>query len=174
MQYNYYLGTGVEAESLIERCKEKLEKRKEAWHALYVKYGCDILRELRGKVVCLGFKKKPDDWNKWLAGEEIHYDGDTKYYCYRPRMNTKRGKALASDIDAPDAVFDHSKFLVKELGIDHMTFCGNVAACSVAGFNGNTIVAKIPYGDGYTGPKIPEWFREVTLTEFNEVNNANN
>lgn len=175
MQYKYYIGTGPEAETIIEDCRNKYEARNQAVADLRQRHGVDYFLELQGRLVQVGFDSPPEDWKKWLCGMEKRNDNGKPVYCFYPRKNTKRGKELAREMEEEKYVFDYNKFLVNAAGMGFTAMFGNVFSSSVACYNKDRLLVRVPYGDSfYDTQKIPcppAWLREVTLSEFEAAQN---
>lgn len=159
----YYVGEGPENDKVLAKAIEQAEAVRKARLALVEKYGAKTLM-VQGKFVwgIVWDEKQDEKWKHFLREQ----DG---MYCYNGNGRYKLGKQLDSDINAPEVTDNSSAWLIKVLGVEHDVFFVRGIAHTTAGWNRGHILLSIPVGEKPL-PAIPEWFREVTTTEWNKLN----
>ena len=159
----YYVGEGLENDRMLAKAIEQAEAVRKARKALVEKYGAKTLM-VQGKFVygIVWDEKQEEKWKKLLREQ----DG---MYCYEGNGRYKLGRQLNDDINDPEVTDHSSTWLIKELGVDHAVCFASGLAYTVAGWNRGHILMSIPVGEEPL-PAIPEWFREVTTTEWNKWN----
>lgn len=165
MERHYFIGEGPEAEKLIAATLARSEVARKARLALMHDYSSDGLLLSGGRdgsIVGLSFKEKRDI--PFLKGGDRIEGG----YAYYPKMNTKKGKELAQRLKEGNLTFSASHFIVDALKLEHFAFSESRMYVSVAGTSENLkcILVGIPGERGDTFPVIPEWMREVKVSEW--------
>lgn len=159
MDRAYYVGEGPENDKLLAKAIEQAEAVRLARLALIEKYGAKTLM-VQGKFVrgLVWDERQNEPWKHFLREQ----DG---MYCYDGNGRYKLGKQLSRDLTAPEVSDHSSEWLVKVLGVGHVVFFGRGIAYTSAGWNRGHILLSIPLGEEPL-PAIPDWFREVTATEW--------
>ena len=166
MNYAYYVGEGPENDNLMDWVKLRNDCIKEARKSLMVKYGAERLMTKGENVYGLAWKEEQHErWKHPLCER----DG---FYVYNADRRYKEGKELYSDMHDKCVVDDVEEWLKKKLGVDHVAFGTNTVCWTFVGWNKGHLLVKVP-DDGTVHnrtPKPPEWFREVTSTEWRKWN----
>lgn len=159
----YYVGEGPENDKMLAKAISRAEAVRKARLALVEKYGAKTLM-VQGKFVwgIVWDEKQEEKWKHFLREQDgmFCYDGNDRY---------KLGKQLTRDLTAPEVTDHSSEWLVEVLGVGHWVYFDRGVAHSFAGWNRGHILLSIPLGEKPL-PAIPEWFREVTSTEWRKWN----
>lgn len=159
----YYVGEGPENDKMLAKAISRAEAVRKARLALVEKYGAKTLM-VQGKFVwgIVWDEKQEEKWKHFLREQNgmFCYDGNDRY---------KLGKQLTRDLTAPEVTDRSSEWLVEVLGVGHRVYFDRGVAHSFAGWNRGHILLSIPLGEKPL-PAIPEWFREVTSTEWRKWN----
>ena len=159
----YYVGEGPENDKMLAKAIEQAEKVRKARKTLVEKYGAKTLM-VQGKFVygIVWDQKQEEKWKRLLREQD-------SMFCYNGNGRYKLGKQLDSDINAPEVTDHSSAWLIENLGVEHDVFFDRGIAHTTVGWNRGHILLSIPVGEKPL-PAIPEWFREVTTTEWNKWN----
>ena len=161
----YFVGEGTENDKVLAKAIEQAEAVRKARKALVEKYGAKTLM-VQGKFVwgVVWDQKQEENWKKLMREQ----DG---MYCYKGNGRYRLGRLLNSDIIAPEVTDNSSAWLIEKLGVEHAVFFDRGIAHTTVGWNRGHILLSVPVGEEPL-PAIPEWFREVTTTEWNKWNAA--
>ncbi len=168
IESHYYIGTGPEALALIEECKKGLLKKQAAIIKLVSKYKAKNVLMQGDKVVGLAFDVLPDDWKSYLKKPDSIKNNGNTFLCCAPRKNTYRGKVLAEEMESGEIAFSPHDYIIEHTNTKHMVYDGIRLAFSSAGYKDDKVLLRIPFGniDGEKIPNPPQWFKEVTVSEF--------
>ena len=159
----YYVGEGPRNDGMLAKVMGRAEAVRKARLALVEKYGAKTLM-VQDKFVwgVVWDERQAERWKRLLREQ----DG---MYCYNGDGRYRFGKQLNSDISAPQVTDNTPAWLVTVLGVGHDVFFDRGVAHTFAGWNRGHLLLSIPLGEKPL-PAVPEWFREVTATEWRRWN----
>ena len=159
----YYIGEGPENDKWLAKTIERAEVVRKARKALIEKYGAKTMM-VQGKFVwgLVWDARQEEKWKHFMREQ----DG---MYCYNGNGRYKLGKQLNNDIEAPEVTDHTTDWLIKVLDVEHSVFFDRGIAHTSVGWNRGHILLSIPLGEKPL-PIIPEWFREVTASEWHKLN----
>lgn len=165
MEYFYFVGTGPEAEKLINMCNARQEEAIEARKALMSDWGSDGLMQNCGKIIGLCFKQKTSD--PWLCHSRTFNDS----FGYIPNRRYKKGKDLKKALTNPDLDFNASDFILDHLKMHHMVVGAHSSGMALYHSTAGTtpdrkILVRMPTGSSDPVPDAPDWLNSVKESEF--------
>lgn len=175
MDFDYYIGEGEVAASIISKVLDRWEVVKKARKEIMEKYGADslLVSNWDGTPSALGYKTEQSE--PWLRKKETQ---TSDYYAYGPKRNTRKGKELAHDLEDANLIFNLSEYLIKKLddnGIRVSRWLSEnrrlYRTTATLDKEQTRILLRIPDSaslrrgnDPY--PELPHWFRKVKASEY--------